>query len=403
MTIRLSSIFPYHHIKNVALFYVLSSVYNMWFVAGVWIFIWGRFMTNTQIGLSDALTFAAGFLLELPSGVIADFIGRRRAILLGNTLLTVGNFFLGFSSSFFGVTLWYLVWTVGYAFQSGATEALAYDSLKESGEEAGWSKVIATSSIIGRTSSLIATSIGGLLFTVWFRLPYVVFALSGIIGIIAAFLLKEIPVKFDKKKLFQISSYTNQIRDGVSILKRADIFPVSLISLCVLSTAFIYNWGILRPLIGQRFGFTALTLPLLLSTASVVVIAATLVLIRLKKSFNTLKLLFFSSLVYSLIFISMSFPNGWLLGGLIMILLPVFSTFVDQLFSQYINLHTKAEHRATTLSAVALFTRGPYVLLAVITGVIADGRLLPQFVTLLGLTSLLVFIISLWLLNKQHS
>ena len=160
---RLDRIFPLWRVRNVAIFYILSSVYNMWFLAGVWIFIWGKFMTKTQIGLSDGLTFAVGFLIELPSGVFADLIGSRKAILIGNVLLTVGNFFVAVSSSFWGITLWYLIWTIGYAFQSGATEALAYDSVKKIGQADKWPKIIATSSIIGRTTSLTATAIGGFL------------------------------------------------------------------------------------------------------------------------------------------------------------------------------------------------------------------------------------------------
>jgi MFS family permease len=108
--------------------------------------------------------FFCRFFIELPSGVLADLIGRRKAILFGNTLLFIGNLFIAFSSSFLGITLWYLVWTIGYAFQSGATEALAYDSVKKIGREDLWPKVNATSTIVGRTTSLTATALGGLLY-----------------------------------------------------------------------------------------------------------------------------------------------------------------------------------------------------------------------------------------------
>jgi len=77
-------LFPLSNLRNIAMYYVLSGVYNAWIVSGVWVFIWGTFMTKAQIGISDSITFAIGFLVELPSGVFADVIGRRKAIILGN-------------------------------------------------------------------------------------------------------------------------------------------------------------------------------------------------------------------------------------------------------------------------------------------------------------------------------
>lgn len=191
----LNKFFPLWQVKNILQFYILNSVFNMWFVAGVWVFIWGIFMTKTQIGISDSITFTLGLLVELPSGVFADTIGRKKAILIGSILLTLGNFLIAFSSSFMSITVWYLVWTIGYAFQSGATEALAYDSLKREGLEKEWHRVISSATVIGKATSLIATAVGGFLFTMWFRLPYLVFAISGLIGVIAAIYLTEIQVK----------------------------------------------------------------------------------------------------------------------------------------------------------------------------------------------------------------
>src|SRR3990167_10998599 len=112
MNTLLDRLFPLRSIRNIAMFYVLSVVYNAWVVAGVWVFIWGAFMTKTQIGISDSFTFAVGFLVELPSGIFADLIGRRKAILIGNILLAIGNLCVGLSSSFFGITVWYLIWTI---------------------------------------------------------------------------------------------------------------------------------------------------------------------------------------------------------------------------------------------------------------------------------------------------
>ena len=76
-----------------------------------------------------------------------------------------------------------------------------------------------------------------------------------------------------------------------------------------------------------------------------------------------------------------------------MILVTVCSSIVDQLFSQYINIHTRSENRATTLSAIALLTKLPYVILAIALGVLAEKQMLAQFCVVAGSLSTVVWLI----------
>ncbi len=397
----LDRLFPLREIRNVSMYYVLTSVYNMWFVAGIWVFIWGRFMSKTEIGISDAITFAIGFLFELPSGVIADLMGRKKAILLGNILLAFGNLGVALGSSFWSITGWYLMWTVGYAFQSGATEALTYDSVKLVGKQDQWNRVIGTATIISRVTSLSANVIGGLLFAVWFRLPYLVFAITGIVGIIAAFRLIEVPVKVSGN-LWSPSLYLKQIKDGVSVLLSPKVKPIAIVSLLVAGMAYLYNWGLLRPLTGERFGYSPVTFPLLLAAVSIAVIITTMMLVRNKHRFSLEKMLFVAAGVHSVLFVVMGGNFNWLWGGMIMVLVTVCSAIVDQLFSQYINIHTKSEHRATTLSAITLMIKMPYVLLAIVLGILAEKQLLAQFSIVAGLVAVVVWTASMLKYSKDR-
>lgn len=395
----LQKLFPYGNIRNIAIYYLLSVVYNAWIMSAVWIFIWSMYMTKTQIGISDSITFAVGFLFELPSGVLADLMGRKKAIVLGNILLTIGNLFIGLSSSFLTITIWYLVWTIGYAFQSGATEALAYDSLKEMGLEKKWGSVVSTSTVIGRVMSLVSASVGGYLFILGFRLPYLVAAGVGVIGIIASLCLHEIKVK--KIASWSIKSYLDQIKDGVSILGKPHIFRFALLSLIILSIGYMYNWGILRPLTAARFGYTPTTYAYLLSFVSLAVVLSISIIKRLKHHLSVERQILMTSFIYAVLFTVTGFSHSWIIGGLLMISLAVALTQTDILFSQFINEHTESHHRATTLSAIALFTKMPYVLLALIVARIAENNGLPQYTVIVGSLALLVSIATV-ISSKKH-
>lgn len=385
-----AELFPLSHIKNIAMFYVLSVVYNAWIIAGVWVFIWGAFMTKTEIGISDSITFAIGFLIELPSGVMADLIGRRRAILLGNIMLTLGNLLVGMSSSFISITIWYLVWTVGYAFQSGATEALAYDSLKKAGLVNKWGQVITTYTIIGKVSSLTSTALGGVLFAIGFRLPYLAAAAVGVVGIAAACGLQEVSVR-KPSNVWSIDIYLKQIKDGLGTLAKPRVVNLATLCLTISGIGYMYNWGLLRPLTGERFGFTPTTYAFLLSISSLTVITSMSTFGWLQKKLALTTHVLMGSLIYAATFFIVGFPHSLIVGGALMILLSVMLTHIEILFSQFINEHTSPKHRATTLSAVALFTKLPYVLLALIIGKIAENNQLPLYTLIVGVTALLVW------------
>lgn len=396
----LNRLFPYWRIRNVAAFYVLSAVNNMWIVAAVWAFIWGRFMSKSQIGLSDSITFTVGFLVELPSGVFADVIGRKKAIVIGNILLSIGNFLISISSTFAGITFWYLLWTIGYAFQSGATEALVYDSLKKEGLEEQWDKIIAAASVISKTSTLTATAVGGFLFTVWFRLPYMVMGGVGIFGISASLMMYEVKLQ-NIKNAWSPKVYISQVKDGLLTLIRPNVFSIAILCLSITGIAYMYNWGILRPFTALRFGYTPSAYALLLSVISFSGIVAISLLHVFRNRFKLEQLLVAIGMGYAFLFFCMGFSHTWIVGGLIMILLSVFSVYIDILFSQFINIHTREEHRATTLSAVALFTRMPYVVLALLIGKLADNNMLQEYTVIVGIVAVCVCAASFILYKKQ--
>jgi MFS family permease len=71
------------------------------------------------------------FLAEVPTGVLADKVGRKWSVVMALLLQTIGEFLYFFASNYFTFVLIAILAGVGYAFLSGANEALVYDSLPE--------------------------------------------------------------------------------------------------------------------------------------------------------------------------------------------------------------------------------------------------------------------------------
>lgn len=105
-------------------------------------------LTLAQFGILNGLWAATIVLLEVPSGALADTIGRRRLLVVAGVCMLFEMVVLlvapigggGWLFALFAVNR--VLSGAAEAAASGADEALAYDSLKTAGLEAEWPKVL---------------------------------------------------------------------------------------------------------------------------------------------------------------------------------------------------------------------------------------------------------------------
>jgi hypothetical protein len=67
--------FPTYGIENVCLFYIVSVLQSAWFQVGNWILYVLLYVSTGKFAVFEALAFAAGILVEIPSGAFADLFG----------------------------------------------------------------------------------------------------------------------------------------------------------------------------------------------------------------------------------------------------------------------------------------------------------------------------------------
>src|SRR3989344_4799013 len=218
--------FPYSNIKNIQLYYILSALTNAWFITGNWIFYWTRFMTYGQLGVVDATAFLFGLLMEIPSGAVSDLFGKRRTIALGMLLAAIGGISMAFTNSLIALWVSFLAMQLGWAFYSGSAEALAYDTLKERGETDGYDQVASVSSTVASVSAVIATLLGGVLYTIQFRLSHFVWGVTYFIAFLYA--LRLIEPKIDTIK-FSFKTYLAQLVEGTKQISKKSLRPFIIV------------------------------------------------------------------------------------------------------------------------------------------------------------------------------
>jgi MFS family permease len=181
-------------------YYALNSLFVL--AASV---IWG---VNTLFLLGSGLsifwvfavnaTFSAGqIVFEVPTGVIADTIGRRASFLIGVGALVVSTLgYVGSSVFHWGLTGFILSSVAlgfGFTCQTGAVDAWLVDALDASGYQGSKDRVFARNGIFTGVTMVIGTTVGGFLGQASLTIPYYVRAgLLVIVFVTTTVLMREI-------------------------------------------------------------------------------------------------------------------------------------------------------------------------------------------------------------------
>lgn len=385
--------------RNVILFYLLSAVMNFWFIASNWIYFWTKYMTYGQLGWVDALGFGFALVLEVPSGAVADLLGRRKTILFGMVAGAIGVLIITFSGSLTGIFIGWLITQICYAFYSGAAEAITYDSLVDVKREDSFDKVITRSSEIESYAGAITTLLGGFLFTISFRLPHILWGLGFVFGAIFSWLLiepKTDTIKFSFRKYFQ------QLFVGIKELTQTGLKSYLGFFFVLVGVYYLYSWGFIRPATATGFGFFSREQGLILPALTILGAIAVRAIPYLKSKLSDVVGLVILSLFMATGFIIASFPVGYY-GIISMILVAIAGKLASPWISILINRRIDSKHRATTLSTVALITKLPYVLLAVTAGKMVESGILGSFNLGVGITILSVALISwLFIISRKN-
>lgn len=231
--------------------YKIDSTLNWFYVPiGVWVLIWAEMFSFAQIALSMSISLLWSTILELPSGALADLVGRKKTVILGRIMLVLGYILLFWRHDFVGFIVWQMLYQTDSAFSSGAQSALLYDSLKENKKEEQYYKKTEADAFMFCTFGMaVASVLGGYLYKHDPFLPYSIMIPVTVIGLLASLVYEE-PV-IDSQK-WTVKNYVRQNVDGVMhIFQNQQIRLVSFFSIAVTLVTYAGVWYLYEPRLAQ--------------------------------------------------------------------------------------------------------------------------------------------------------
>lgn len=193
-----------------------------------------------SIGLSmqevfevQAVFSAAVLVLELPSGYIADLIGRKRTILLATFFHAVTFTFFPMARGYWDIVIIEVFMALGVSLFSGTDVALIYDSMDALGRGRDQSKLVGQQIFYKQMGETIAALIGGWLAV--YGLSTVVWANAFLIWtpFILSFFLFEPP----RKKMKVAGHKENWIYIYRSLFKQGPLLILIILNTVVYGVA----------------------------------------------------------------------------------------------------------------------------------------------------------------------
>lgn len=376
--------------KNVKVAYYLSFLWRSWFWLGIWVFYYLRFTDYAGIGFLEAVMITTSTLGEIPTGAIADILGKKKAVSIAFLLGGLGNLIMAFAPNYWVLIASIMTMTIGGAFYSGSLEALVYDGLKEEKREGRYEKVIGRMTTMQNLGMAFAGIVGGFLYKWHVSLPFVAVAVAYGIGFFLSLKLTEPNIDTEK---YSWGKFVRQNAEGFRQLFASKKLTFMALALLIPGAFMIATENVLNDATAVELGFNSVQLGIFATILYLVGVVVSEKTDWFISKLSPIWLYGGTIVVYATTLLLM--PKATFIAGALLLLTRYgVQTFFGNYESVRINAVIDSRYRATTLSTFSLIRNIPYVLTATLIGTLMNvytAKLFSMYFALILLTTLATF------------
>lgn len=337
--------------RNLHVFYAARVFNGLVFHAPVWVLFFTHYISFQQLAFLEALGLAVSVLLELPTGVLADIVGRKRAIIFGYLVSGFGYVLIGTGNSFTRFLIGYIVSSFGSAFASGADTAILFDTLKEHDVADDYPKYAGRTVFLFRLSVVGSMVAGQFLYAAFIGLPYIASGLA-IMLCGSMYLFAREPTH--EKRTLTPSSYVRGIKDGFrEAFKDRPTRLLSMYFIVIASVEIMLLWFYYAPYVNW-LGYGPQSIGIIYGAIAFGRMLVTLLSQRIDKLFGARNLIVILPIVLGLSLITGLVRNIYLGTAFLFASYALF-TLRYTVLDKYTNLRFESKYRASALSSLNMF------------------------------------------------
>lgn len=346
-----------------------------------------RGMTVQMVVYCEIVYAVAIIVFEIPSGVLADKIGRKKLIVISSILHGFQFYALVFSTTFWHFAIITFISGIGTAFGSGAYNALLYDSLKSCDRANEFESICGKGNAINFTAGLIAALSGGFFaFQFGYTFNYWFSFVSSILAVIFSLLLREPSAHFtDKKKVtlqYIITTAFAFFKSNINVLKIC-------MNAIIISASIVYIdefWQLYL----EHISFSVMFFGAFSSIICGGRILSSILSARLLKYFKLTTILIAVSFLCAMGIVMATLVQS-IVGAVGLVLAISMAALIEPLVMGYVHHHADSDARATIESLSSLAERIFSIILGLFFGfaatkysIITGFRLIGIFIIIVG-------------------
>lgn len=387
-----SNINSYKRVIRTIYLYKFLSFFHMFSAVLILFFTDWAHLGVFQITVLESWCMFCMLLLEIPTGVVADYFGRKRSIQLGLIFQALGFAIYVSMPNFYIYMLGEATVALGFSLISGADEAFIYDTLKNFNKESESKKIFGRVDSIGFAGAMIAAPLGSFLAQkLGLQYPMLLMFIPLCSALIAISFLKEPAFKEANTKK---ESYTDIMKNGILFFYKHKILRTLAFDVIVITTiGFLMLW--LYQFMLKEAGVSILFFGLVNTLIFITEIVLINNYIRLEKLLRSKKkVIFLSAVLIGVMLIAGGLTN--FLPVVIIVILTVcgFAMTRRTLMVNYMNKHIPSEKRATVISSVSMLISIGKMVSFPLIGIIIEKLSLDWALIILGSLTLIFAFIS---------
>lgn len=357
-------------------------------------------LSLAQVMLGEGLFALFIMLFEIPSGIWADKISRKKTLIFGNFIAFIGVLLFALSQNFFHIVLSQAIIGIALAARSGADQAMIYDSLLATGEENQYQKILSRLKSIEFGTAILGTALGGLVAANFgLRLPSILAAIAwGSVGLL--YLLLEEPAR---QKLSGKTSFLEYGRKGFQLIRQSSFLLWLIVFAMVINTGLKLNFQTLNPM-WEIYEVPVIWFGIALAAYNALAMITSLLIPQFLQRFGSLKAL---ALVWIIIVFGFGGMAVLYLGAWGAVLFPIIfqigRSILPIVTNDLIQKTTESSTRATVISMKSFVKSLSQFFYLWFFGILADASgLFAGF----ALTTVLAFVIggmALWQIRRIYT
>jgi len=375
---------------NIMKNYIYTFLESFNITSGVWmLYLAYKGLSLFEIGLMEAIFHITSFTMEIPTGIIADLLGRKTSRVLGRLVAILSTILMIFSSSTLGFAISFIFSALSYNLETGAGDALVFDSMKEIGEEGKYMKVKGKVEVMFQIANAMALPLGGYIAMLDYGNVYKLAMIVGVVTFLQSLSFVEPTVGKVAPRENPLATFVHQLKDSFSVIRQSKQLSFLIImseSFAVFATTtffYIQNFLLMNGRSQFRIG-------LVLAIGALLSALAASQAHRLEKKFGYKKTLSFV-LIAGVFFLWLMVTGTYSELGIIG--LSAIEAVEYVVMSDYINRLIPSERRATILSMQSMVFSFFMIIIFPIVGLVGDlFNLQISFMMIAALSTLVSFI-----------